>query len=96
MNYINLYCDTDKKIYLITIYTNEKNIKKNLTEENIKVYFGKYFMTNYDISMVNMDSTDEIVKVIDSLTEDTLQEKNLLNVNKNLDIDKSKSHCLLI
>ena len=96
LNYINIYCDTDKKIYLITIYTNEKNIKKNLTEENIKVYFGKYFMTNYDISMVNMDSTDEIVKVIDSLTEDTLQEKNLLNVNKNLDIDKSKSHCLLI
>jgi hypothetical protein len=77
LNFISIHCDTDKKIYLITIYTNEKNINDNLSEENIKVYFGKYFITNYDISMVNMDSTDEIVKVIDSLTEDTLQEKNL-------------------
>ena len=67
-----------------------------MNEENIKVYFGKYFLTNYDISVVNMDSTDEIVKVIDSLTEDTLQEKNLFNGNKNLDNDKSRSHCLLI
>ena len=96
LNFINIYCDTEKKIYLITIYTNENNIKENLTEENIKVYFGKYFITNYDISMVNMDSKDEIVKVIDSLTQDTLQEKNLFNGNKNMDMDKSKSHCLFI
>ena len=96
LNFISIHCDTDKKIYLITIYTNEKNINDNLSEENIKVYFGKYFITNYDISMVNMDSKDELVKVIDSLTQDTLQEKNLFNGSKNIDIDKSKSHCLVI
>ena len=96
LNYIYISRNTDKKIYLLNIYTNEKNIKEDLTEENIKGYFEKNHLTNYDISEVNLDSTDEIVKVIDSLTEDTLQEKSLLNINKNLDIDKSKSHCLLI
>ena len=96
LNYISNGGNHDKKIYLINIYTNEKYIKEDLTEENIKVYFGKYFITNYDISIVNMDSSDEIVKVIDSLTEDTLQDKNLFDGNKNVDMDKSKSRCLII
>ena len=96
LNFISDTCDTYKKIYLINFYTNEKNKKSNLTEENIDVYFGKYALTNYDISEVNIDSSDEIVKVIDSLTEDTLQDKNLFNNIKICDNDKSKSFCLLI
>ena len=94
--YIVTNGDINNKIYLITIYTNEKRIKSNLTEDNIKVYFEKYRIYNYDISRVNMDSSDELVEVIDSLTEDTLQDKNLLQTNKMLDDDQSKSICIVI
>ncbi len=96
LNFISLNDDSNGKIYVINIYTNEKNIKSNLTEENINVYFGKYSLLNYDISIVNLDTSDELVKVIDSLTEDTLEEKNLFKGNKNIDSDKSKSICQII
>lgn len=96
LNFISDFGDAYKKIYVVNIYTNERNIKSNLSEENIKVYFGKYVLSNYDISTVNMDSSDELVKVIDSITEDTLQDKNLFKINKNVDNDKSKSFCMII
>ena len=96
LNFISVNSDTNWKIYVINIYTNEKNIKSNLTEENINVYFEKYSLTNYDISIVNLDTSDEIVKVIDSITEDTLQDKHLFKGNRNLDTDKSKSVCQII
>ena len=51
---------------------------------------------NYDISNANLDSSDELVKVIDSITEDTLQDKNLFRGNKVIDTDKSRSACLII
>ena len=96
LNFISLNGDVNTKVYVINIYTNEKNIKSNLTEENINVYFGKYSIMNYDISNANLDSSDELVKVIDSITEDTLQDKNLFRGNKVLDSDRSKSLCLII
>ncbi len=94
LKYIKETCDTEKKIFLINIYTVENNIKSNFTDDNLKSIFSNYTLQNYDISMVNMDSLDELAKIIDSLTEETLREKKLLN--KNLDIDNSKSNCLII
>ena len=96
LSFISDFGDSYKKIYVVNIYTNERNIKSNLSEDNIKVYFGKYVLSNFDISIVNMDSSDELVKVIDSITEDTLQDKNLFKINKNEDSDKSKSFCIII
>ena len=96
LNFIKLNGYANMKIYMINIYTNEKSIKSNLSEQNINVYFEKYSLTNYDISIVNLDTSDELVKVIDSITEDTLEDKNLFKGNRNLDIDKSKSICQII
>ena len=96
LNYISRNGDLNNKIYLISIYTNEKNIKSNLSEDNIKTYFEKHSMIEYDISIVNMDSSDELVKVIDSLTEDSIQDKNLMKKSyKYLDEDRSNSLCLI-
>ena len=95
LNYISVNGDKNNKIYLISIYTNERNIKSNLSEEYIKAYFEKYSIINYDISIVNMDSSDELVKVIDSLTDDSLEDKNLMKKNQYFDSDKSNSHCLI-
>ena len=96
LNYISVNGDINNKIYLISIYTNEKNIKSNLSEDYIKAEFEKYSMINYDISIVNLDSSDELVKVIDSLTDDSLQDKNLMKKSQYYNSDKSKSYCMVI
>ena len=41
-----------------------------------------------------MDSSDDLAKVIDSLTEDILKDKKIKN--KALDLDNSKSGCMII
>ena len=94
LKFISDTCDPEKKIFLINIFTVESNIKSNITEENLKGYFSNNNLNNYDIAKVNMDSSEELVKVIDSLTKEVLQEKKMLN--KNMDIDNSKSKCLII
>ena len=95
LEFISKYCNKNLKIYVLNIFTVEKNIKSNLTDDNINVYFGNYYLTNYDISSVNLGSSDELVKVIDSLTKETLSDKSLLNTIKN-DADNSKSYCLFL
>ena len=83
----------NKKIFLIKIYTNESNIKRNLDEESIKNCFSNYSL-NSEIFTVNMDSSDELVWVIDKLTQVTIQEKIDSSNDKNL--GNSQSNCLII
>ena len=94
LKFINETCDNEKKIYLISIFTTENNIKNNYTEDNIRTYFSNYNLQNYDIYKVNMDSSEDLAKVIDSLTEEILQDKKMIG-NKLFDLDNSKSNCLI-
>ena len=82
----------NKKIFLIKIYTNENNIKRNLDDENIKNSFSNYSLIP-QIFTVNMDSSDELVGTIEKLTKETIQEKVDGN---NFNFDNSQSHCLII
>ena len=94
LKYLKEANDGDKKIFLINIYTSENNIKSNLTEESVKNCFSNHSFSNYEISTVNMDSSDELSKAIDKLTEVTIQEKiDAINAK---DMDNSKSGCLII
>ena len=93
LKYINDYCDKEKKIYLVTIYTNIEYLN-NFSEDNVKPYFTHNILNNYSIISVNMDSSDELAKAFDSMTEETLREK--MNSNKLIDVDVSKSNCLII
>ena len=89
--------DCDKKIYVVTLYTNKKNIKCNLNEEDAQSYFGRYMINNYEIYIVDMESEDELPNNIDKITKDVLQEKKLIaSDSKELENDKSKSMCLII
>ena len=82
----------NKKIFLIRMYTNENNIKRNLDDENIKNSFSNYSLDS-KIFTVNMDSSDELVGTIEKLTKETIQEK----VDGNsFNFDNSQSHCLII
>ena len=84
---------SDKKIFLIKIYTNNNNIGSDLDEESIKNCFSNYSL-NSEIFTVNMDSSDELVGVIDKLTQVTIQEKIDSSNDKNL--GNSQSNCLII
>ena len=89
-------CDTDKKIFVISIYTNEKNIKNDINEETVQAFFGRYMLNNYEILTVDIDSQDDFSNKIDKITKVMLQEKNLITSDiKDLDNDKSKSLCLI-
>ena len=107
LNYLT-QVDTDinyKKIYLINFFTNQNNIQSNLTEENIKLYFNKYELENYDISDLDLtDSNIELVKIIESISVETLEDKNIINdgiiINKQnnnnyLKDDKDRSGCFI-
>jgi len=94
LKYLKEADDNDKKIFLINIYTSENNIKSNLTEESVKNCFSNYSLSNYEMSTVNMDSSDELSKAIDKLTEVTIQEK--LDAMNGKDMDNSKSGCLIM
>ena len=87
--------DCDKKIYVVTLYTNKKNIKCNLNEEDAQSYFGRYMINNYEIYIVDMESQNDLPNNIDKITIDVLQEKKLID-SKELENDKSKSMCLII
>ena len=86
---------SEKKIYVINIFKDKNNIKEHLTEDNINDLFDKYELEDYDLSEIDLESEDEIVKVIDSITEDTIvNKKTNVRVNK-IDDNKSRSHCLI-
>ena len=106
LNYLT-QVDTDinyKKIYLINFFTNQNNIQSNLTKENIKLYFNKYELENYDISDLDLtDSNTELVKIIESISVETLEDKNIINDgiimnrqnNNYLSDDKDRSKCVI-
>ena len=85
----------EKKVYVVSFYTNEKNIKNNYTEDDVQSFIGRYMIDNYDIFKVNMDSY-ELAEKIDKIAIETLQEKNIINGNKDFDTDKSKSMCSIL
>ena len=93
LKYINDYCNKEKKIYLVAIYTNIIYLNK-FSEDNVKSYFTNNNLNYYNIISVNMDSSDELVKKIDLITEETLKEK--VNLNNYMYLDTSKSNCLII
>ena len=95
LKFISETCDNEKNIFLINIYTTESNIKGNFTDEYLKNTFSNYNLNAHDIKRVNMDSSEELAKVIDSISQEILQEKNK-NGNKLLDLDNSKSNCNII
>ena len=97
-NYIQNNGNSDKKIYIIGLYMNANNIKDEYKEENIKEYLEQQ-NTNYEYSEVNFDSTNELIKIIDFISNDTIKtKKNYIKQNNNNnehDNDQSGSKCFI-
>ena len=93
LKYISENCDRDKKVFLITIYTNEENFQ-NFSDDNVKSLFANNNIKNYYILNVNMDSSEELVKTIDNITQEIIQDKiDLINL---MDSSDHSSKCIII
>ena len=95
LKFINETCVNERKIFLINFYTTESNIKDNFTDEYLKNTFSNNNLNSSQIYRVNMDSSEELAKVIDSLSKEVLEDKKMIG-NKLLDFDNSKSNCIVI
>ena len=92
-NYIQNNGNTDKKIFIIGIYINVNNIKEEFREENIKDYL-EHQKLNYEYSELNFDSTNELVKLIDFVSNDTMKTKieNYKKENNNIEQEEGQSN----
>ena len=99
LNYIRNNGNTDKKVYIAGLYINSSNIKDEYKEDNIKEYFEQQKL-NYEYSELNFDSTNELVKIIDFISSDTIKNKKDLYQKKSIKTEHEKnqsgSGCLII
>ena len=87
---------TDKKLYIIGIYTNENNKKDDdIFENEISKCLEQYLITDPDFSQVNIEESEDFAKKIDKITIECLQNKQLLKCDKDAKNDKSISNCLI-
>ena len=96
-NYIQNNGNTDKKLFIIGLYINAKNIKDEYKEENIKEYLEQQNI-NYEYFELNFDLTNELVKIIDFISIDTIKTKKISKsqgVNNEQDNDQSGSKCFI-
>ena len=86
----------DLKLFIVSFFTDEKEIKKKLKEDNIRAQIERYSFNNPSLIKMNMDKPDDIIRTIDKITIETLQEKNLLNFDELEESkDKSFSICMI-
>ena len=86
----------DQRLYIVTFYTDEKQLNKKLKEDNIVNQLDNLGFINYNIYKMNLYNPDEIIKTIDTITLETLQDKKLINFqNLEGNVHKSESFCAI-
>lgn len=91
LNYIKEKCAQERKIYCVGIYNDKDKIPEELKENNIKKIFINSNII-YDYCYFKLDSTVDIVKIFDEITQETYENKiqNLQNSQRD---DISNSGC---
>ena len=86
----------DQQLYIVNFFTDEKLINKKIKDDNIAKLLGNLGFNNYDIYKMNMTIPEEIIKIIDKITLETLQEKNLIDFqNIEESAHRSESICII-
>ena len=97
-NYIQNNGNADKKIYIVGLYINANNIKDEYKEDNIKEYLDQQKF-NYDYSEINFDSSNELIRIIDFISNDTIKIKKEKYQSSNINTEKenaqSGSGCII-
>ena len=90
INYIQNNGNTDKKIYIVGLYINASNIKDEYKEDNIKEYLDQQKF-NYEYSEINFDSSNELIRIIDFISNDTIKIKKENYQRSNINTEKEKA-----
>ena len=97
INFMKNICDLEKSIFVLGVYVDAKNTKKELDEENIIDYLdGQKLIYEYVES--NIDSIKDLVKTIDFIIKEGIKkiEKKIKEIDKNAKIEsESKSKCII-
>ena len=95
INCMNNYCDLEKTVFILGLYSNAKNIQKNMNEENVKEFLdGKNLIYEYIES--NYALINDFNKAIDFILEEGIKkvEKKIKESElKNKTDSESESHC---
>ena len=97
ISFMKNYCDLDKMVFVMGVYNNAKNIKKELAEENIIEYLDEKKLT-YEYVESNSESSQDLVKTIDFILKEGIKKvenKIIENANNSKFDSESKSKCFI-
>ena len=97
ISFMKNYCDLDKMVFVMGVYNNAKNIKKELAEENIIEYLDEKKLT-YEYVESNSESSQDLVKTIDFILKEGIKkvENKIIENSNNSKFDsESKSKCFI-
>jgi len=97
ISFMNNYCDLEKMVFVMGVYNNAKNIKKELAEENIIEYLDEKKLT-YEYVESNSESSQDLVKTIDFILKEGIKKvenKIIENANNSKFDSQSKSKCFI-
>lgn len=97
ISFMNNYCDLEKMVFVMGVYNNAKNIKKELAEENIIEYLDEKKLT-YEYVESNSESSQDLVKTIDFILKEGIKKvenKIIENANNSKFDSESKSKCFI-
>ena len=90
-------CDLEKSIFVLGVYEDVKNTKKELDEENIIEYLDGQKLV-YEYVESNVDSIKDLVKTVDFILKEGIKkiEKKLIQKENNSPKEsESKSKCII-
>ena len=97
INFMKNVCDLEKNIFVLGVYVDAKNTKKELDEENIIEYLDDKKLI-YEYVESNIDSIKDLIKTIDFIIKEGIKkiEKKLMEKGNNSTIDSQcESKCFL-
>ena len=97
INFMKNICDLEKSIFVLGVYVDAKNTKKELDEENIIDYLDGHKLI-YEYVESNIDSIKDLVKTIDFIIKEGIKkiERKIKELDKNAKIEsESKSKCII-
>ena len=91
--YIKTNGKEDLKYYFIGVYLDMNNVSCLNNKEEMNEYFDSKKI-NYEYTELDFNSTDDLVKILNHITNDTLKNKEFESLNKTLEKkDPSYSAC---
>ena len=95
LNYINKNGNSEKKFYFIGIYLDKDNVDCLNEKDEMTKYLGDKEI-NFEYEELNFNSSNELVKILSYIANDTLKNKMDESLNQTLDKDQGQGDSICI